>query len=432
MTRSISTNFGESLSTESKKLVDEVRLKITQPMHPNFDKDFNIYRFVLASERILKKKKDIVETASKTLNNHLRIRKAFNIDNLPDLPFPENPIYSQRILPMGTISEALDSCNKFLWYGEYRTLNIEVNISPFIKLLQEKHHAINDLPLSKELFLEEKTGRLSGIRHIIDLNGYEINKFTMIYATNGSLTYFSQLFHFENYPELIGPVEIINTSKWIHVPYKIARTMLPGGFTERFRLYDENFLPNLLKDVKIEDIPVALGGKNEQARFQAAEPEYFKRKVLDPPTNMETIVILPRKRHQIYVDIKEKGKRLQWYFTTDADIYFGIFYESSHQILSSKKAISDEQEEQEIDTDALEMVYPYFKLTTRFIPEVDSMECTRPGRYWIIICNRLSWIRRKTMNLIIQLVDNESGVAMRCYSDGTLENCSKPFVTNCL
>lgn len=56
---------------------------------------------------------------------------------------------------------------------------------------------------------------------------------------------------------------MVNISKWIHVPFKIARTMMPDSFIERFRLHNENFLPNLLKEIKIEDIPVTLGGKNE-------------------------------------------------------------------------------------------------------------------------------------------------------------------------
>lgn len=51
---------------------------------------------------------------------------------------------------------------------------------------------------------EEKTGRLSGIRHIVDMTGFEINPFTMVFATTGNLNYYSQLLHFENYPELVG------------------------------------------------------------------------------------------------------------------------------------------------------------------------------------------------------------------------------------
>lgn len=50
MTKSVSTNFGEPLSTESKKLVDEVRLKINQPIHPNVRNNFLSSAFELKCE----------------------------------------------------------------------------------------------------------------------------------------------------------------------------------------------------------------------------------------------------------------------------------------------------------------------------------------------------------------------------------------------
>jgi len=61
---------------------------------------------------------------------------------------------------------------------------------------------------------EQKTGRLSSIRHIIDMTGYgmmsfinevthfplisEINPFTMIFVSSGTLSYYSQLLHYDN------------------------------------------------------------------------------------------------------------------------------------------------------------------------------------------------------------------------------------------
>ncbi|CAG9540983.1 unnamed protein product [Cercopithifilaria johnstoni] len=432
MTKTVSTNFGEPLSIESKKLVDEVRLKIKHAIHSNFDNDFNIYRFVLACERILKKKKDVVVTAAKALNNHLRIRKAFNLDNLPDLPFPENPIYSLKLFPMGSILNVTDNYNRLLWYVEYKTVNVEamahtLRSSESIRLqFRQFEHMLKRVNQQ-----EKKTGRLSGLRHIIDLNGYEINPFTMIFATNGNLAYFSQLLHFDNYPELVSPVEMVNISKWIHVPYKIARTMMPDSFIERFRLHDEHFLSNLLKEIKIEDIPVTLGGKNEEIQCQpAAQEQCVRSRSLESPSNLETITISPGKRHQIYVDVKEIGYRLQWYFTTDNDINFGIFYEPPHQIPPSNGAISGMRQEKDIDTDKLEMIYPWLRLSARLVPEADSIECITPGRYWIIICNKSSWMRRKTVNLIIQLVYKDSSYAKRCHSDGTFGSCSEPFVTD--
>lgn len=90
------------------------------------------------------------------------------------------------------------------------------------------------------------------------------------------------------------------------------------------------------------------------------------------------------------------------------------------------------QHEKDIDTDKLEMVYPWLKLSARLVPEADSIECITPGRYWIIICNKSSWMRRKIVNLIIQLIYKDNDFAKRCHSDGTFDNCSKPFVTDCL
>uniref|UniRef100_A0A183CZS1 CRAL-TRIO domain-containing protein n=1 Tax=Gongylonema pulchrum TaxID=637853 RepID=A0A183CZS1_9BILA len=278
---------------------------------------------------------------------------------------------------------------------------------------------------------EEKTGRLSALRHIVDLSGYEINPFTMIFVTNGNLTYYSQLLHFENYPELVSPLEMVNISKWIHVPYRIARAMMPDGFTERFRLHDENFLHILLKEIKIEDIPVTLGGKNERIICQSA----LKRTTeqcsgatdQDLLNSLETIVISPKKRRQIHVDVKESAK-LQWYFISDGDIYFGVFYQPVEQNSSVIGTISGSRQEKEIDCDKLEMVYPWLRLAAKIVHEADSIECTRPGRYWIIICNRASWIHRKTVNLAVQLVDEKSGCAKRCHTDGTFSHCSKPFV----
>lgn len=44
-----------------------------------FDTDFNIYRFIINSERLHKKEKEVVDFAVKALNNHLRIRRAFKL-----------------------------------------------------------------------------------------------------------------------------------------------------------------------------------------------------------------------------------------------------------------------------------------------------------------------------------------------------------------
>lgn len=100
------------------------------------------------------------------------------------------------------------------------------------------------------------------------MNGYEINPFTMLFVSSGTLSYYSQLFHYENYPELVNPIELVNIAKWIQVPYKLIKAMMPAGFSDRFRLHDGNFLQYLTSEISIEDIPTTLGGNNEVDNVQ--------------------------------------------------------------------------------------------------------------------------------------------------------------------
>lgn len=79
MTRTVSTNFGEQLSVESLKIINDVRQRIKQPINKRFNNDFNLYRFVMNAERIHKHRKDVIEHAAKALNQHLRIRKSLNL-----------------------------------------------------------------------------------------------------------------------------------------------------------------------------------------------------------------------------------------------------------------------------------------------------------------------------------------------------------------
>jgi hypothetical protein len=95
------------------------------------------------------------------------------------------------------------------------------------------------------------------------MRGFEINPFTMLFVSSGTLSYYSQLFHYDNYPELISPIEIVNVAKWIYLPYRLIKAMMPVGFCDRFRLHDEEFLQRLSAEISLEHIPTVLGGHNK-------------------------------------------------------------------------------------------------------------------------------------------------------------------------
>ncbi|WKY14756.1 hypothetical protein Q1695_000354 [Nippostrongylus brasiliensis] len=415
MTRRFSTAFGEPLSDESVRYVNEVRQRITQPISAKFNTDFNIFRFVLSAERLHKKEKDIVEAAAKALNNHLRVRKALDLDNQPVRGFDENPMFIKKLMPKGEILDAHDSQNRLLWYIEYATITVE-SIAHALQSSQACKYQFwqFEYMLRKVMAQEEKTGRLSGIRHVVDMNGYEINPFTMVFVSSGTLAYYSQLFHYENYPELVTPIDIVNIAKWIHVPYKIAKAMMPAGFSDKFRLHDNNFLKSLTEEIDIENIPTTLGGKNENIVCIGAQKvphnEYWVPENPELLHHLEHLHIPAKKTRHISLDITEP-KTLNWYFRTDGDVFFGIFYEGK----------LDSNENHHIEVDSLEMIYPWLKLSAKLVHERDSLVCQRSGRYHIVFCNRHSWFSRRSVEHYLYATDAEEK-AHRVHSDGSLSS----------
>ncbi|KAK6060311.1 hypothetical protein COOONC_02033 [Cooperia oncophora] len=107
--------------------------------------------------------------------------------------------------------------------------------------------------------------------------------------------------------------------------------MMPAGFSDRFRLHDSNFLKALTEDIDINHIPTTLGGSHEGIICVGAErvlpSEYWTPENSDLIHHLEHLHIPAKKTRHITVEICEP-KMLRWYFRTDGDVYFGVFYES--------------------------------------------------------------------------------------------------------
>ncbi|GMT04312.1 hypothetical protein PENTCL1PPCAC_26486, partial [Pristionchus entomophagus] len=427
MTR-ISTDFGQPLSCESKKLVSDVRAKLKEKIHPQFDTDFNIYRFVANSERLYKKEKEIVDFTVKALNNHLRIRRAFKLDTDAVKTFDENPVFTKHYMPRGDIQvDAVDKHNRLMWYIDYASVTVETlahveKSSSSVKYQFWQFEYMLRLVMAQEA----KTGKLSSLHHIIDMAGYEINPFTMLFVSSGTLSYYTQLFHYENYPELVSPGSMVNISRWIWLPYKMVKPVMPAGFADRFQLHDSSFIHGLKEEISEEHIPVSLGGTNTEIKCipaqKQSEDKYWKPKdnvVLDA---LETIHVHARKKKFIRVDVDEVGKKISWYFRTDGDVYFGVFFvEGKGETIEEAK----KEKKEEIDTDDMDMVYPYWKLTAKLVHERDELVCEKTGRYYLVFGNEHSWLTKRGVDVIVN-VEKEDG-KRRVHTDHSLSPSTVEF-----
>uniref|UniRef100_A0A914WN11 CRAL-TRIO domain-containing protein n=1 Tax=Plectus sambesii TaxID=2011161 RepID=A0A914WN11_9BILA len=396
MTKGPSTPFGEALSAESMQLVHELRARVRMDVIPsNYDTDFNLYRWIMAAERLHRSSQDVIDTAEKALRNHLRYRRALQLDSISLPTWDDMPLYSRRLMPKGQIQSTTDSSNRLLWFIDYASISVEsiahtlrtsemcrFQFWQFERMLQ----AVNEQ--------EKRSGKLSSLRNIIDMTGYEINPFTMLFVSSGTMAYYTQLFHYEHYPELLTPVEMVNIARWIHVPYRLARTMMPSGFADRFRLHDGNFLPTLLKEISVEHIPLTLGGQADittAPAIKVVEADYWRPSENDPSLDeMESLHVNARRRKMIPVNVSKAGTRIAWYFHTDADIYFGVFYQP------------DGDQGKVKDLDALEMCYPWYKMAARLVAEKDSIVCNKPGRYLLAFCNKHAWFSGRNVHIKVE------------------------------
>jgi hypothetical protein len=66
------------------------------------------------------------------------------------------------------------------------------------------------------------------------------------------------------------------------------------------------------------------------------------------------------------------------------------------------------------------MVYPWLKLTAKLVHEFDAIRCSRAGTYYIVFSNKHSWVKGRSVDLLVQL-SGEGSQIKRCRPDGTLE-----------
>lgn len=82
---------------------------------------------------------------------------------------------------------------------------------------------------------------MSSVFHIVDLIDYSLSPMNMLFVSNGSLAYYGNLLHYEHFPELVTTTYFVNCARWMAVPYKLIKSMMPGSFGEKFQLHEGRY-----------------------------------------------------------------------------------------------------------------------------------------------------------------------------------------------
>lgn len=266
---------------------------------------------------------------------------------------------------------------------------------------------------------EKMTGKMSGIHHIGDLEGYDMNPYSMLFASSGSLAYYTTLFHFQHYPELINPLCFIKAPRWVYLAYKMIRSMSPY-LLDRIQLFDSiSYQSELLKEIQSDQLPNFYGGNcpysGELVTIPAkAVPEcryyQFDKENEPKPDDLLHLKVNAGRRKLVHIHISESPTKLSWYFKTDGELEFGIFHKP-HNIEEH-----EDHEKSKLEVENLRMVTPWFRLGAKLVPERGSHVCDQTGSYFLIFCNRNSWFSRRNVFLHFKTGRNSKRITERTLS----------------
>ncbi|KRY17734.1 Pre-mRNA-splicing factor 38B [Trichinella patagoniensis] len=379
------------------ELVAELRQRLGSILPARYDTEFNLARWLTSADKVSRSKGN-VDLAEKNLRHHLKFRQALNLndDQLPT--WDENPIYKHQLLPKGHF-EWIASGHFFLWWVDYSTLDMsallytqkstDVLVYHFWKY-EQMLRMVNER--------EAATGHQCTVYAVIDLRQWPFNPLTLLFVNDGQMSYYANLFHYEHYPDLVQPINLINAPTWISLPYRLVKSTMPKDFGDRFRVLNHNYMATLLEELPTEVVPESMGGTNKaRQNFETIPSKYplpgsceHRIEVKRLADEAHHFHVNARRRHLIPVEC-QAGWTLQWRFTTDSALMFGIFFKpaSGEQKLPTKPT----------DLDKLEMVYPLLRFAAKFVPESGQLKCSTSGTYYLAFCNKSSWWSRRHIHL---------------------------------
>lgn len=395
-----------ALNETERGYVAELRARLKDRIPAAYDTDFNLYRWVLNADRMSRRQGN-VDLAEKTLKRHLRFRKALKLDEKPVPPLDENPMFIERYQSKPVL-HYLPSNNCYLaWmdYSTFDTVGILHKLTTTEMLLysfwfyENLLEAVNDR--------EAQTGYRSGIYLLMDVKGYEMNPWTIMFASNGTLAQLIQVFAYENYPEVVFPYSVINLPNWLLWPIKVIRAGMPKDFNERFLLFDGRYEDALLTHMTAEELPKPLGGRNPCSEAIQPVPsrrilptEYYQHKASNDPHKSQLAHLQVHAGQRKFIPFRcSSGSTLAWFFTTDGEINFGVYYKHYRdgENLSSLPSSDEDVLEK------LEMVQPHFRIGAKLVPERCSIECEENGVYYFVFCNKRSWFYKRNVYLRIEV-----------------------------
>lgn len=399
--------------------VENLREKLGDLIPPQYNTNFNLLRWIINAEK-LHGIKGSLELAEKQLKNHLRYRKSMKLDEIEIPSMEDNPMYIKRIVPRGSLT-LMESKNRFLCWTDYESTDAigavktvttsEVLYGHFL-LYEKLLRMVNER--------EQQTGEMSAVDAVLDCAHYSMNAQVLRLLNEGTCGYYINVFLYDHYPQLIRVMWAINFPRWLYLPFRVAKTILPLDITEKIVVLDSNFRSTFQQEYDENELPEYLGGKLKDDHLHTVPArrflpeEYYKPLETDPTMeNCTHMQIGARRRKFIHFEIPHGDIEMKFFLRSDGDFYFGLFLD--HKETKAKKA---KKKHGGVDVDNMEMIHPFLRIGARYVPERGTIYLKQPGSYYFVFWNKQNWLFRCNIYYLFEFDEkNSHRIVHRTFTD---------------
>ncbi|VDM54825.1 unnamed protein product [Angiostrongylus costaricensis] len=221
------------LDPEEQAAVERVRVAANGQGHEYCKHEYNVYRWLIAYERN-------EEDAAKALERHLNIREVMSLTSLPNVKGEDIDEEAEQYVPLTILGRNRITDNKVLLYEQSGKIDLSgvvdnIRITRFLRLKFRTMERLQQRVEQEERRLDKQSGGIL----IMDLDGLVMSTTLLSVLAGPYRILWGTLF--EQYPQLIQQIIVINAPKFVNLLYQTCIPFIPQDYkvssftTQKFR-----------------------------------------------------------------------------------------------------------------------------------------------------------------------------------------------------
>ncbi|WKX93082.1 hypothetical protein Q1695_010816 [Nippostrongylus brasiliensis] len=381
------------LTVEERASIERVRVAAGGKGHPYCEHDYNVHRWITAYD-------GDEEEAAKALRRHLNIRDVMSLTSLPNSKGEDIDDEAEKYAPLTILGRNRLDDNMVLLFEHSGKIDLNgvidnIRITRFLRMKFRTMERLQQRVEQEERRMDKQSGGVL----IMDLEGLAFTTTLLSVLAGPYRILWGTLF--EQYPQLIQQIIIINAPKFVNVLYQTCIPFIPKDYRKKIVICGDDAKSTLVKHIDECCLPVELGGSCDMTSsgdFEILSPiapplhPYPKAAEIEVPLEQLTI---PAGSFTTQKFRWTAGNQLEFYMQHDQEFTLFFFHAECDTL----------------DTSSWREIYAGCERPA--LPQIDTWRWTVPhdGYYYIRYGNEKAWLFSVTVrHVIYELLESEKRI----------------------